>query len=559
MRPRIIKPLCGKARQSGPEHYFRVVLHEGEESYTPALVMKRDDRDGPDKRDRPYRVEWAATAELGREAEERLGQLPKRHSAKHNKNELKRFLRGVQRRGVLRHCVPRDAKEPAELGVRIADARQGLGTHAGRDTEPWEQKMDADARRRARIAARADDEVDVRMTELFQWVPWFGELAEAVRQGRREGLVERAKMVDWAGGKCAVLSEGEDRADPLTFFYHLAAIAGGKAENRETVYASVGEVFGLESDLDYSVEDGFIFPIPPGLAVKFNATGADPQLLWKMFDLARAFDGTASADLADTFTRTLQIKGVGVPKLTQVLFLINPRAFLPFDAAAVLPLGIGRFKKPPANMSWDDYVDEMGRIRGAFPGCECYEINVIGYLWTDGRLPRKGVRWYQIGTDDDEWRDFRDNHQIHLGGPGDVDRPEEGEVPPEPGWDHRLDEPAPGDVVLVRSGTREGRGVGIVYHNDYGEKSKRKDRIQMLWVNKRQAPLAADMSAVRFSRVGRAVYEAFANSDAYSETLNLLQPPPPPVHDLNTILYGPPGTGKTWHTVTRAVARVSQE
>ena len=34
------------------------------------------------------------------------------------------------------------------------------------------------------------------------------------------------------------------------------------------------------------------------------------------------------------------------------------------------------------------------------------------------------------------------------------------------------------------------------------------------------------------------------------------QPPPLPVHDLNTILYGSPGTGKTWHTVTRAVAIV---
>lgn len=34
------------------------------------------------------------------------------------------------------------------------------------------------------------------------------------------------------------------------------------------------------------------------------------------------------------------------------------------------------------------------------------------------------------------------------------------------------------------------------------------------------------------------------------------QPPPHPVHALNTILYGPPGTGKTWDTVTRAVAIV---
>ena len=307
------------------------------------------------------------------------------------------------------------------------------------------------------------------MKELFQWVPWFGELAKAVGEGRREGLVEAAKNVDWAGGKCAVLAQGEEKADPLTFFYHLGAIA--KSKRRETVYASVAEAFGIESDLDYSL----------------------------------------------AFTRTLQIKGVGVPKLTQVLFLINPRAFLPFDGAAVLPLGIGTLKTNPAKMSWDEYVDEMGRVRAAFPGCQCYEINVIGYLWTSGKFPRKGNRWYQIGTGEDGWRDFRDNHCVHPGGQADIDRPEERE--------YRMDEPKPGDVVLVRSGTRRGRGIGIVYRNDYGERSHQNRRIHVLWVNKERAPLAAKMPAVRFSRVGRTSYEAFAKSAAYSPTLDLLQPP----------------------------------
>ena len=383
------------------------------------------------------------------------------------------------------------------------------------------------------------------MKELFQWVPWFGELAKAVGEGRREGLVEAAKNVDWAGGKCAVLAQGEEKADPLTFFYHLGAIA--KSKRRETVYASVAEAFGIESDLDYSLDSGFIFPTPDPRFVMFkNSEG--PQFFWEMLDRARGQEGTSyGADIADTFTRTLQIKGVGVPKLTQVLFLINPRAFLPFDAVAVLPLGIGTLKKNPAKMSWDEYVDEMGRVRAAFPGCQCYEINVIGYLWTSGKFPRKGNRWYQIGTGEDGWRDFRDNHWVHPGGQGDQHL---GQL-----------QPKPGDVVLVHSGTREERGIGIVYRNDYSDRSDRNGRIHVLWVNKMQAPLAANMPATRFSRVGRAAYEAFAKSDAYSETLRMLQPPDndhPPTshHPLNTILYGPPGTGKTWHTVTRAVAIV---
>ena len=549
--PSDIQTRFGSTRQSGPEHYFRVqVSLDGGQSFRNALVMKRDDRDGPDRNSTPYNVAWAATGELEREAEAALSRLEERFSAKHNKARLKRILTDVPPR-----YFPSDAELPAELGVRIADARVGLGVHAGTEPEAWEVEADAVARRRARTAEREGDE---RMTELFRWIPWFGELANAVGERRREGLVEGAKKVDWAGGKCAVLAEGEDKADPLTFFYHLASIAGGTARKRETVYASVAEVFGIESDLDYSLGDSFIFPTPPGLVVKFNNTGAGPQLLWETFDQACAFGGTSGAAInSDIFAEVLQIKGVGVPKLTQVLFLINPKAFLPFDAKAVLPLGVGGFEKLPAKMSWAEYVDEMGRIQTAFRGCHPYEINVISYLWTSGRLSRRGNRWYQIDTSDDEWRDFRDNHRIHHDGQGEMDRPEE--APPERGQDYRLDHPEPGDVVLVRSGTREGRGVGIVYRNDYGEPSQRNGRIHTLWVNKKHAPLAADMPAARFSRVGHAAYEAFAKSDPYRETLSMLQPPeppPPPVHDLNTILYGPPGTGKTWHTVTRTVAIV---
>ncbi len=550
--PSNIKIRFGRARQRGPERYFRVqVSWDGGESHDDALVMKRDEGDGEDKHDRPYRVEWAATRELQREAEAALGQHENRSWARPTKEELNRFLKGIPR-----HYVPSDAEIPVDLAVRLAESRIERGMHAGKEPEAWEREADATAFRRGGIADPAGDEGGVRIPELFQWVPWFGELAERVREGRREGLVERARAVDWAEGRCAVLDQGEKKADPLTFFYHLAEIAGGKAEKRERIYSSVAEVFGIKSDLDYGVEDRFIFPTPPALAVRFNNPEADPQLLWEMFDQACAVDGMSYGGVtADTFSKVLQIKWIGVPKLTQVLFLINPRAFVPFDGKSVLPLGVGGYKKPPAKMSWADYVEAMNRIRIVFPGCQPYETNVIGYLWTSGRLPSKGNRWYQIGASEDGWRDFRDNHWIHHGG-----------------QTYGLDEPEPGDVILVRSGRQEGRGIGIVYRNDYTKQS-RNGRIHVLWVNKKQAPLAANMPATRFSRIGRATCEAFAKSDAYSDTLRMLQRvlhpptdepkpkpnrvrPPTKVHDLNTILYGPPGTGKTWHTVTRAVAIV---
>ena len=556
--PSNVKIRFGSTRQSDPEHYFRVqVSWDGGQSYDDALVMKRDDRDGQDKRDRPYRVVWAATRELERKAEAALGRLVARFSAKDTKNELRKFLKSVPR-----HHVLSDAEIPLDLGVRLAESRIGRGMHAGREPEAWEREADAGALRRTRTAERTVNERGARMPKLFQWVPWFGELAERVREVRREGLVERAKEVDWAGGKCVVLDHGEEHAEPLTFFSHLASIAGGKVEKREIVYSSVANVFEIESNLDYRSEDGFIFPIPPAINLKFHHPRADSRH-WEMFDQACAFDGESHGAVnADTFAKVLQIKGVGVAKLTQVLFLINPKAFLPIDKNALLPLGIGRFSKPPASMSWADCADEMARIRTAFPGCEPYEINLFGYLWTKGDLPREGNRWYQTDASDDGWRDFRDNNWIHAGGQGDTHRPEDGEVPAGLKQDYPLDEPKPGDVVLVRSGRREGRGIGVVYRNDYREQSHRNGPIHVLWVNKAHASLVSDMPAVRFSRVGGGEYDAFAKSDAYSATLALLPrpngPPPPPRvrHAINQILYGPPGTGKTWHTVSRSVAIV---
>ncbi|MYE95676.1 MAG: hypothetical protein F4238_20290, partial [Gemmatimonadetes bacterium] len=506
----------GRTRGS-PEHYFRVQASlDGGQSFTDALVMKKDDQEGPDRNSTPYRVEWGATTELQQQAEAVLSRLAQRYSAKHTKNELKKFLRDMPH-----HYVPTDAEIPVDLGVRIADSGVGLGMYAGTEPNAWEQEADAAARRRAGLADRAGDDGGVRMPELFQWVPWFRELAQKVREGRREGLVERAKEVDWAGLKCAVLANGEENADPLTFFYHLASIAKGAAK-RKTVYASVAREFGIESYLDYGASDRFIFPQPNPLGVQFTWTGADPQLLWEMFDQACAA-GAESYDVvnADTFARTLRIKGVRVPKLTQVLFLINPKVFQPFDSNALLSL----FGKTPDAMSWADYVAEMRRISTVFPGCRPYELNVIGFLWASGHLPRKGNRWFQIGASDDEWRGFRDNNRVRHGGRADRQH-------------GRLHEPNPGDVVLVRSGTREGRGIGIVH--GYGEQSRRSGRIHLLWINKARAPLAADMPAVRFSRVGRAAYDAFAKSDAYSAALDLLEPPndpapppPPNIHPLN--------------------------
>ena len=360
------------------------------------------------------------------------------------------------------------------------------------------------------------------MKEFFQWVPWFDELAQKVRECRREGLLERVKKVDWAEGRIAVLEDGENRADPFTFFYHLASIAGGKADRRITIYKSVADVFGIESPLDYSTDECFILPIPPGFAVRFNNGPEDnTQLLWQMFDQACLDSGTASdVDLTDNFQKLLGINGVGVPKLTQVLFLVNPRAFMPFDKVAILPLGLGKLNKVPPTISWADYLDEMDRIRDVFSGCQCYEINVICYLWNTngGYLPRENIRWYQINTTKDRCIDFLENNWVYYGKPGDCVPVLQGYLP--------LGKPKPGDVIFVHSGKRNVRGIGVVYRNDYRDPSNSNSQIHVLWINKkRRRDVDIFTPLIPFSPVDMDSYQVLTNIPAYKAILGLLSGP----------------------------------
>lgn len=417
------------------------------------------------------------------------------------------------------------------------------------------------------------------MKETYAWVPWFHELAGKIAEGGEIYLAEAAKKVAWRDDdkKQPLLDQRDENIDPFSFFYTLAQRCRG-AGNRERMVPSIEEEFEMGCRFPVELlrsDDAFIFPMPTynSLVLFHNNGQGNPRLLWRLFRAAvRGLDSVSPED----FGGALEIGNVGPKKLTQALFLINSFRFLPCDGT------MDPFVDPPASDRWQPYREWLQNALGRFPGCEPYEVNLFAYLIKSGGLSVHSHRCFQVSTNawgkdgGDFWNDngpeldFEPNRWVFTGGPGpgisweDYDESRDG--PPR----YPLRDPEPGDVMLVRTGTSKGRGVGIVHRNDYQDHLGEDSRIHVIWVNKRTTEeLSGQTAQWGFTRAGVGTLNAFRQAPAYKETFDLLKrlsgreetttseeevQEAEVKHPRNQILYGPPGTSKTHYTVNHALA-----
>ena len=428
------------------------------------------------------------------------------------------------------------------------------------------------------------------MSAIDDWAPWFRELARKRADGGERYLIDRAKKVAWTDDDGAssktfrLLQYGDENIDPLSFFYTLASLSNS-SKSRKRIYPSVVSAFGMAREAAYG--DRFILPTPDQRNTLFHKAGeGDPRLLWDLF--RKAVEGIESVT-SDRFERALDIGGVATRKLTQALFLVNPEEFLPFDEKAehlklfdsdALP------KDWKKEISWRRYEKWLVEVRAAFPGCWLNEANLFAWLLSSKRkLSVQASTWFQVSTNvygkgEDHWGEFEAGNCVFTGGPG-----EEKAYP--------LDEPKLGDVVLVRFGQTEGRGIGVVHLNEYEGGFAEDRRLHVVWLNQKSATLSGSGPMLGFSRAGEPTIAAFRNAPEYAPTFELLdrlgnrkdtlsasrrapgdgevaEPSPgsaeetesphghkaEPMPPFNRILFGPPGTGKTWNAAILAVSIV---
>lgn len=421
------------------------------------------------------------------------------------------------------------------------------------------------------------------MKEIYDWVPWFRELARNIAEEGEQYLIDKAKAVDWGRENPSLLQYGDENIDPFSFFYFLASKASkNTADQRSIVYPSVHETFNITSTQPDG-EDAYIFPTPPPVALLLFHDGEtfNPPLLWRLF---KQVVGDNPNIVPDDFMSVLNITNVAVTKLTQALFLINAEYFLPVDfstevvSAIVLEEAFSGIKRGIQDHGYVEYENVLEKLKKAFPKCRPYEIGTFLQIQSSNQWEMKvSGKFFHVSTHahgfgvPDHWEIFEENNGVYTGGPksGESwdDRPDRQRKI----GDYLLDHPKPGDGILVRTGVQKGMAIGIVYKNDYAGPSgfDEKSRIHVLWINKSENTLSGKAAMKGFNKAekGSRTYSAFEKTEGYKSSFNLIErlapdsePPPEPKepnamqHPLNRILYGPPGTGKTYNTVNYAVA-----
>ena len=227
------------------------------------------------------------------------------------------------------------------------------------------------------------------MKEIYDWVPWFRELARKIAEGGEQYLIDKVREVDWGSGSRALLDFGNDGIDPFSFFYFLAQ--KNTTKKRSIVYPSVHETFNIQETRpdETRPDDCYIFPTPPpmGRALFHDGKTFHPGLLWRLFRQAVGDNPNVGPD---DFLEVLNIGNVDVTKLTQTLFLINAEYFLPIDDTTgdLQDLSLNELRDNIRREGLQEYLSVVKNLKEAFPDCRPYEIAGFSDLQSKNRPPR---------------------------------------------------------------------------------------------------------------------------------------------------------------------------
>lgn len=394
----------------------------------------------------------------------------------------------------------------------------------------------------------------------YDWVPFFGAICREISELSTDLTNRETKMLAIAANtfqpEHAILQY--TTIDPFSYVY---ALAQRNTKNQRTdTFTRAKNAFGLTED----IPTDFVFPTPTpntkslfffkGNYISNDDTTVGNACLWNLFNKVlsgSAIDGT-------DFRNVLSLKNVGFTKLSQAMFLINPKRYIPFDTQmnslpvpelADLRQVISKIDQQGLSV----YIQAIEKIRNAFPGCELYEINLLNVLINLGdedqlRVSNKYCQvssWLNGQQDKDYIQDFINKNAVWTGG----------EESTSGAKTYPVTDFTKGDIVLVRRGTKKLGGIALVVHNEYLPDGYEEDKsIKVIWLVKQEKKIEDDALGQwdGFSHASEKTIRKFRQ--AYPATFTFLDV----IRKIqkvminhsaekykNLILQGPPGTGKT--------------
>ena len=220
--------------------------------------------------------------------------------------------------------------------------------------------------------------------QKYTWVQTHKELAQYLKNKEedqeelvgllREAGVDQGLVDEYPEGKRFDLEE----IDPFSFFCFIYKYG---PEKRLKVLQHLAEKLDLHYPEDESgipsaqAQKVMMFPF------KFHRNDDEIKRLWDFFD--SVLDGTVTDQ---KFKDTLNIYGVGIVKITEALFYVDPETYLPINGPTKpylkQVLGIN-----PEFSTWQEYLETLSRVKEK-SDLSFYELSYEAWAWNEERKKR---------------------------------------------------------------------------------------------------------------------------------------------------------------------------
>lgn len=377
----------------------------------------------------------------------------------------------------------------------------------------------------------------------YQWIEYFNTLTNKILEYQNNRDEFRKKVINVLSEYSKIGNYEISGIDPLSFIYELTRLWIRK--DKYTIYDKVAKEFEIKCNLSNIDKWIFINPIYNTFFYYGNELQSN-DIHWNIFIMAKNNDFIEEKSFKDI----LKIKNISIAKLTQVLSIIEPDKYIPYNQRTTNYSLVEYNNKD--EYQYFNYKEHIDTIKKLFPKCSLYEASI--FMKINDRIKSDlNRKIYQISSYMDNGVNGKKNHTEFFYNQSAVyvDSGESGS-----GIHYPISEPKNGDIIIARHGNNT-NGIGIVIDNEYFDNIFSLDkRIYVIWINKnsfdnilsRPMGLALrtmeDIDIEKCKNVYRDTFKILGIDDMeYKEIKdikNLLE------FKKQIILQGAPGTGKTY-------------